>query len=119
MGSLFSGPSNTTPIIVGGAANTKLKQVLKQELMNMLQTNPYRYRVGATTQDIQTRIWSYGPQFSNKTVYFAPTMGPACLNVWENDALSLLPAIPLYNDTKISNIVPGSKGFLYIIDMMS
>lgn len=64
-------------------------------------------------------MWAYPSEYSDKEAYYASTMGPACPKTWENEALSLLPPNHPYNKQKISNIPAGSKGFLYIIDMMS
>ncbi|VDI02562.1 Hypothetical predicted protein, partial [Mytilus galloprovincialis] len=111
---------NLMSYLQGGAANVKLIQVSKDELMQRLKINPLRYRVGATTKDdIRERIWRYDSIYSNATVYYARTAGPACLAAWEDEALRLLPSPHLHNTQTKSNIPQGSKGSLYIIDTKS
>lgn len=105
--------------MIGGASNITKFPLLKMELMDKLRRNPCRYRVGVTIQPVQARMWAYPSNYSNKKAYYAFTMGVACLKTWENEALSLLPANHPHNIQRTSNISPGSKGVLYIIDMRS
>lgn len=117
MGQGSSRACNT--LVAGGTANITSTQVLKKTLIDKLKEDPCRYRVGVPIQTVQARMWSYPKQYSNKEVYHVMTRGNACLKTWEDEVLSLLPANHPYNTQKISNIQLGSKGFLYIIDMMS
>lgn len=103
---------------VGGAEGMTTTKVSKRKLLEKIQENPRGYRIGATTRNrINRRFWNYRGEYDNKTVYYARTTSRSCLKKWENEALALLPEDHQYNIQKRSNMTPGDKGFLYIIDM--